>query len=435
MLHKNAFKITTIRNAFISSGIRPNADGSELQCDINVFSAEDFAPSISTSAQLHLPESFLHDLGNNLDDSEIVQDEPEYMFTSSENGEDDESSASDLEDSTVAVPTFQAQVVDDHADRSDLDDVDEDFHPSETSVCSNDEYGREIQQQDENDGYQADQDEDESKDEQEVLPQTPRNALLLSSQFSTSVHTRSQAQTVAAQDPATALADCTSSHPLIAHYNDSDSSNDSLPSNSDDSAEYYKAKALRWKARCKSARRERCAATTHAILAGRTIHDLQRKLNHKNRKDHDRNVTIGGHIITTQEGRAEALKQRKVREEKAAKAEQLKNKQEDEKYEQRRRRETEGKEGMIFTGALSGLKRPVLLDLAWSLGLEEKGTQEELIIQIRAHVESTPTLKNDSRYAAVFASRSSRKRPAQDKNQDGGAAAGLALHTSSTCNE
>lgn len=176
-------------------------------------------------------------------------------------------------------------------------------------------------------------------------------------------------------------------------------------------AVYWKNKALKCKTQRDSAREDRNVSTSHAVLSGRAIVDLQRKANMKksSHKSKAANVVIGGRVVTSQEGREEALRQKAAREDKEAKAKQMQQRKDDAEFEQRTRREREGREHMRFAGALTGQRRPVLGDLAWSLQLDESGTREDLIGRIKTYFESHPELQNDMRYQDVFRRPSKRR--------------------------
>jgi hypothetical protein len=160
--------------------------------------------------------------------------------------------------------------------------------------------------------------------------------------------------------------------------------------------------------------------TTHAILAARHIHALQAKLNSKvDKRGHHRVVHIGSRIISTQEGRAEAAKQKAAREVKAQKAEESQRRKDKAKADMRTRRAQEGRLGMMFTGTLSTQRRTALQDIAWTLGLSEDGTRDDLITRIKAFFdkEENRHLFEDQRYSGLFTKRLS-KRPLATMSAD-----------------
>jgi hypothetical protein len=57
-VHEKSFKVETIQAAWYKSGINVDASGLLTRLTPEIFTAADFAPSISTSTQLHLPVGF-----------------------------------------------------------------------------------------------------------------------------------------------------------------------------------------------------------------------------------------------------------------------------------------------------------------------------------------------------------------------------------------
>src|SRR4051812_14584823 len=85
-------------------------------------------------------------------------------------------------------------------------------------------------------------------------------------------------------------------------------------------------------------------AKTHAILAQDHIQTLQAKINAKaDKRDHNRVVHIDSRIVSTQEGREEAARQKAQREEKARKQEENQQKKNDAQAEVQAQRLREGK--------------------------------------------------------------------------------------------
>jgi exoribonuclease R len=121
--------------------------------------------------------------------------------------------------------------------------------------------------------------------------------------------------------------------------------------------ECYRQLARKRKIRYEKAWEERDGAAAHAVMAGQHILSLNQKLNSKRDKagkgrlDH-----IEARVITTGEGRAEAAKQRKAREEKDTKAAQRKTEKEDEAAAVRARRLALGASGITFCELKGTLK-------------------------------------------------------------------------------
>jgi hypothetical protein len=79
LARRESFKEETIRQAWAKSGIGTDEGGMKPKCNAARFSALDFAPSVSTSTQLDLPDDYPHD-----------RTEPEDL--SSDDGTDDKGS-------------------------------------------------------------------------------------------------------------------------------------------------------------------------------------------------------------------------------------------------------------------------------------------------------------------------------------------------------
>lgn len=354
-----AFKPETIRQAFFKSGIQKDAVGNPW-CNIDRFTAADFAPSISTSTQLHLSEGFPEDHGDVSVRVELdsAVNEPEDLYiSSSEDGYDDEAgsdfdSVSDAGDNDVDLRDAMApsSLANTHsASSSDIDSS-----SSEPSDC---------------------------QPRAQTSDDTPAPPV----QGSTTVH----------------------SIPLVDHYDDprSDPPEYDEPITTQDRVQYWKAKALGYRDQRNDARGQRDHATAHAILCGREVQTLKTKMNAKAAnadKQQGRLTLIGGHVVTTSEGRQVAADQKQAKVDKLAKTALTKQKKDDEKSAIHARRQKDGRDGMLFSGALQTQKRAVLADVAWTLGLEETGTRDDLISRINVHFKSHPDLRESPRYHGLF---------------------------------
>lgn len=182
------------------------------------------------------------------------------------------------------------------------------------------------------------------------------------------------------------------SHPLVAHYDDeSDGEDPRLITD----VKQLQDLTLRLHGKQNRARSERNNATAHAILAGRSIKNLQTKLNAKrSNKKQGRNVAIGGRIVTTQEGRAKAAAQKQA---------QLEKENHTEEVKQRNIRDRSSKTGLpvSFSGGWSTQKLLSLADIAWCMGIDETGTCQDLRTRISGHVDANPTLRQDPRFAGL----------------------------------
>ncbi|KAJ7704906.1 hypothetical protein B0H17DRAFT_1126530 [Mycena rosella] len=156
------------------------------------------------------------------------------------------------------------------------------------------------------------------------------------------------------------------------YYGDSESDEDDGPPSDLPAPQklvHYRHRNQELRTQRTRARTQRDAAAAHAILAGEHTKLLQGQLNAK------QTTTSGGRvvhtqslIVTTAQGRAEALKQKEVRDEKNQKAEDLKNKKEDAAAATRRRRAdlTRAAEGRAAQGeanpSTSPQRRRLVLD-------------------------------------------------------------------------
>jgi hypothetical protein len=181
---------------------------------------------------------------------------------------------------------------------------------------------------------------------------------------------------------------------------------------------FYQRLAQKQKSRAEKARQERDGAAAHAVMAGQHILSLNQKLNSKRDKaGKGRVVQIEARIITTGEGRAEAAKQRKAREEKESKAAQRKTEKEDEAAAVRARRLALGVSGISFgelKGSLKSQKVQTLRDVAWSMALDEKGTKDVLVDRIEAHLTlpANSHLRTEPRYGTLLSGARGTKRTA-----------------------
>ncbi|KAJ7731690.1 hypothetical protein DFH07DRAFT_991749 [Mycena maculata] len=202
-------------------------------------------------------------------------------------------------------------------------------------------------------------------------------------------------------------------------YDDSDSdSDDDPPSHLPTPAKiaHYRARNMKLKEQRTHARRQRDKAATHAILAGEHVKTLKGQLNAKKSTAHGtagRIVHMQSRIVTTAEGRAAAQAQKEARE---AKATERQNKKDD-----------AAAASHEFAGTFKQQKLGELQDLAWALGLDEKGTKGSLLGRIQAHFDlpANAALCKDSRFVALFG-----KRKRGEESSDEEPVAGLSTTSS-----
>ncbi|KAJ7797187.1 hypothetical protein B0H14DRAFT_2619237 [Mycena olivaceomarginata] len=196
-------------------------------------------------------------------------------------------------------------------------------------------------------------------------------------------------------------------------YDDSDSeSDDDPPSDLPTPAKiaHYQARIRKLKQQRTLARQQRDEASSHAILAGNHIKTLKGQLNAKQSKargSSGRIVHTQSRIVTTAEGRTTAAAQKDAREEREAATVLRQTKKDDAAAATRARRTELTPAGMIFTGTFKQQKLDSLRDLAWALGLDEKGTKNELLERIQGHfaLPANVALHNDKRFVALFGKR------------------------------
>jgi hypothetical protein len=227
--HDESFKESTIQKAWSKSGIDVDEDG-QPKCTPKIFTANDFAPSVSSSTQLNLPEGYPID---------------ETNPSSSKAGSDDGclTDSPDHSNSRPLTVTRHSKCILAHEPETEL--------------------------------------------EIEPLPQL-------------------------------------NSDPVSDSENDGDiSETDEVVMSSVLKHRFAKltSKAARYKHQCDE-------ASAHAILAASHIHRLQGQLNAKTKKNNAgaRNILVPSRVITTEEGRIEAQKQKEVRDARAQKEDERKQK-------------------------------------------------------------------------------------------------------------
>lgn len=93
-----SFKESTIQKAWEKSGIITDENG-RPQCTPEIFTKDDFAPSFSSSTQLHLPDGFPF----TIDDAGAICDtDPEQVSSNSGSDDDTDSDGNNLNDETIA---------------------------------------------------------------------------------------------------------------------------------------------------------------------------------------------------------------------------------------------------------------------------------------------------------------------------------------------
>lgn len=357
-----SFKPDTIMKAWENSGIHVGEDGP--RCTPEIFTESDFAPSHSTSTQLHLPDGYptlSHDVPITADSADL--DDPD----SSDNGADDSDSEDEPDDN------WNVRIGPSAGTRTYV--LSSQLPQSDNTECEANEQSTPSTQS----GPTVSSDSDDSSGT--LLP----------------------------------LQQC-----RFLYHDEPDFDCDNLENLSDDELILaLKEHITKYRHQRDQARQERDEAAAHATLAALHVASLQAKLNTKvSKRASTRNVVIDGGVVTTERGREIAAQQKAVRLEKEKKAEENSEKRKNAEAEQRVRRIQGGKTGLVFEGTLASQKLPALRDIAWSLGLAEAGTREVLIQRINTHFnnDENNTLKNNSQYSALFGKRAQKRKAVSDEN-------------------
>ncbi len=358
-----AFKPETIKQAWRKAGIGVNAEG-QPQCDMTIFTAADFAPSISSSTQLHLPEGFPLPHHIPLSFTRLPDDDPS-------------SDSDDPDPSDVLFPLPR--------DISDSDDSDYDPgydpDPDSSSVDSGSDSDDSDYNPDMN-GYSSEGDSELSDDTDSVYEEL------------------------------------TSDEESVEDPDDEDTDDPSWKRK----AQKYKTRYLASKAWCFQLAEELQVALAHCEMAAMHITELQAKLNAKRKakkkKDkqqqgNDRSVHIGSRIVTSQEGKKEAEKQDAARLQKSVAETQKAQRREDASVAVREARSV-GQGNMVFEGSLASQKVGGLRDIAWNLKINEQGSKVILLERIKTHFSEHEHLRNDKQYSALFPAARKRTRPTLD---------------------
>ena len=329
-----AFKATTIKNAFYKSGIKENEDETGPRAAPEIFTEADYAPSVSTSTQLHLPDGYPRDYGDHI----AGYSDPETCIFES----------SDVESVGLGLGAEASSPRSSHI--LTLDDISTDESSGEDPDYSDPDPNHTI----------------------------PEEVPVVSAHW-----TRLSAPVPRIGGPYTPGPNH-STEPLVAHYDDPSSDAEPEPDDPISKARYWKARALGYLDQRDAARHERDEVTTNAILAGRHIQHLQSQMNTKSDKKKGR-VKLDSHVITTEEGRKLAQQQKETREAKQKKNNELHDQRVLAEAETIKLRSKSGRGGLKFNSPLEKLKLQCLRNLAWSCMLSEDGTRDVLIIRINAY--------------------------------------------------
>ena len=167
-----------------------------------------------------------------------------------------------------------------------------------------------------------------------------------------------------------------------------------------------------------SIKAQRDAAQAHAVFAGQQFAVYKHRYNNKvNKKESSKRVTTSARILTSREVRKEIEQDaaKKVQRQKVE-AERETRKAEAEQADIIRRAEQE-RLGSEFSGSLNSMSKKALVDIAFSLKVPLKHTtQDALRVRLRAHFDAHEELKKHPRYIGLFERTRKRKDPPTESN-------------------
>jgi hypothetical protein len=366
---RHAFLPDTIKKAWERSGICP--------LNPNIFTDADFAPSASTSRHAHLPGSY--PTGHDSDDSDFQTGSERWE---SEGEDSDENLGEDLDAEETAQQEALAHRRQHSNHHNDRDSPLRSQLNHEPSVSSS------------NHGSHSEPSIDS------ILPTTiqPTHPHHLRQR-----HTRSNS----------------SKRSLITQLpEDPDSEPDQPPIPSKRSK--LREENFQLKKKCKELQGQLDAATIHAKLAALEAEELQQRLNAKSsKKTTEPTFAAQTGWLGSRQGKEIAESNRQLRTAKQQKKDEVATRKVQEEADRRKRcQDIMLGVAVGFSGGISSQKVGELRDIAYALGLEDLGTKETLIAQIKAHFDENPALKNRPMFSGLFASTRGHKRAAPDHNEN-----------------
>lgn len=339
-VRNQTFKATTIISAFKKSGIRP--------LNPAAFTDQDYAPSISTSTEAHVPSSY---------PTPIL---PELIDEDSSNDEDD-------------------------------DDEDDDEDYQSTSDTGSESEG---------DGMESEGDDGRHEQERYVETEGPHD---------TDEDERSSGGgNASTSQPRQPIRRSFSPMPTASFYAESSrSTRSSAPRHLRQSSASTISHIADTNAQLAELRAEIKAIHTrnefleaHCAMATYEIRDLKRKMNSReNQPKKKRKLNVEARILTSDEGLA-LCEQREVESlAKEAKKEDIAARKREKEAERQRLR---AERGPNFSGGLASKNKPDLQDIAEALGLAKDGNKPNLLARINSHFDSNINLKSEARYAGLF---------------------------------
>ncbi|KAJ3995883.1 hypothetical protein F5050DRAFT_1763972 [Lentinula boryana] len=165
---------------------------------------------------------------------------------------------------------------------------------------------------------------------------------------------------------------------------------------------------------------EREAATVHAVLAGREASILKYQLNANTRKKTDTSkcFTTSARIVTSAEGKEQAIAEASKRDAKKNELEEKKKKKQDTERADFLRCAEQEREQLPFSGSLRSKLKAELQDILFALGLDIKGNVAALLLRINAHFDTETALKQDPRYVGLFSKPSGKRKQAAEDHSE-----------------
>ncbi|KAE9393576.1 hypothetical protein BT96DRAFT_923982 [Gymnopus androsaceus JB14] len=166
---------------------------------------------------------------------------------------------------------------------------------------------------------------------------------------------------------------------------------------------------------------ERDAANVHAVISGQEVAIWKHRFNKKaEKKDTTKRFPTDARILTSREGKKEAVADAaKKAAKKKAEAERKKKKQDTER-EDILRHAVQESESTAFSGSLTSKNKRDLIDIAFSLDIETDGASLNVLhVRLNAHFDANPSLKENPRYIGLFSWKCKRDDPPKENAEPG----------------
>ena len=163
---------------------------------------------------------------------------------------------------------------------------------------------------------------------------------------------------------------------------------------------------------------QRDAAETHAVLVQCQNSILHHQLNMKtsSKEKSSCHIYTKSHVVTSEEGRAEAVAQQAELLAKEKEAEDKRTQKAAAAAESQARRVAQG-DNIGFKGSLLSRNKDALKDIAHALNISLDGTKNELNDRISEHLAIHPELKADKHFTGLYITRTRGQKRPLDKTQ------------------